>query len=176
VLAREADGTVLVVDYKTDRLAEDEEPEDLVARSYATQRMVYALAALRDGAPRVEVAYALLERPAEPVTAVFTAADVPALADALADLADGILAERWPVAARPHRELCGECPGRAALCSWPETMTLRPAADAYAEGADALDGVDGDADAGVDAGVDAGAPRGDYAGSAGTFAGSGGPS
>ena len=75
--------------------------------------MVYALAALRDGAPRVEVAYALLERPAEPVTAAFTAADVPALADALADLADGILAERWPVAARPHRDLCGECAGRA---------------------------------------------------------------
>ena len=162
VLAREADGTVLVVDYKTDRLAEDEEPEDLVARSYATQRMVYALAALRDGAPRVEVAYALLERPAEPVTAAFTAADVPALADALADLADGILAERWPVTARPHRDLCGECPGRASLCSWPETMTLRAAADAYAEGADALGG--------------AGAPGGDYAESAGTFAGSGGPS
>jgi ATP-dependent helicase/nuclease subunit A len=131
VLAREPDGTVLVVDYKTDRLEEDEEPAELVARAYATQRMVYALAALRDGAERVEVAYALLELPDQPVSAVFTQADAPALAGALLDLAEGVLAERWPVAERPHRELCGECPGRATLCSWPEELTLRPAAAVY---------------------------------------------
>ena len=146
VLAREADGGVLVVDYKTDRLDEDEEPEALVARSYATQRMVYALAALQDGAERVEVAYALLERPEQPVAATFTQADAPALAGALLDLAEGVLAERWPVASEPHRELCGECPGRATLCSWPEAATLRPAAEVYEED------------------------------SAGTLAGSGGPS
>jgi hypothetical protein len=29
------------------------------------------------------------------------------------------------VAEHPHRELCGDCPGRRALCSWPESMTLR---------------------------------------------------
>jgi hypothetical protein len=134
---------VLVVDYKTDRLAEDEAPAALVERSYTTQRMVYALAALQDGAPGVEVAYALLERPAEPVTATFTQADVPALVDALRDLAGGVLAERWPVAERPHRELCGECPGRAALCSWPERTTLRPAEEAYAESAGTLAGSGG---------------------------------
>jgi len=131
VLAGEPDGTVLVVDYKTDRLDEGEQPEALIERAYATQRMVYALAALNDGAERVEVAYALLERPGEPVAATFTQADAPALAGALLDLAAGVLAERWPVAGRPHRELCGECPGRATLCSWPEAMTLRPAAEAY---------------------------------------------
>jgi ATP-dependent exoDNAse (exonuclease V) beta subunit len=143
VLAREPDGTVLVVDYKTDRLDEDEEPEALIDRAYATQRMVYALAALNDGAERVEVAYALLERPAEPVRATFTQADVPALADALLDLAAGVLGERWPVAERPHRELCGECPGRAALCSWPEAMTLRPGAEAYDGSAGTLAGSGG---------------------------------
>jgi hypothetical protein len=143
VLAREADGTVLVVDYKTDRLAEGESPAELVERAYTTQRMVYALAALQDGAPGVEVAYALLERPAEPVCATYTQADVPALADALLGLAAGVLAERWPVAERPHRELCGECPGRATLCSWPERTTLRPAADAYAESAGTLAGSGG---------------------------------
>ncbi len=131
VLAREPDGTVLVVDYKTDRLDEDDEPEDLIARAYATQRMVYALAALNDGAQRVEVAYALLERPDRPVSATFTQDEAPALADVLLDLAAGVLAERWPVAAQPHRELCGECPGRASLCSWPEERTLRPAAELY---------------------------------------------
>ena len=131
VLAREADGAALIVDYKTDRLG-DEEPAALVERDYRTQRMVYALAALQDGAPRAEVAYCLLERPGEPVTATFTQADVPALADALLRLAAGVLEERWPVAAEPHRELCGDCPGRAALCSWPESMTLRTVAEAYA--------------------------------------------
>jgi ATP-dependent helicase/nuclease subunit A len=131
VLAREPDGTVLVVDYKTDRLEEDEEPEQLIARAYATQRVVYALAALQDGAERVEVAYALLERPDHPVSATFTQADAPALAGALLDLAAGVLAERWPVAEQPHRELCGECPGRATLCSWPEELTLRPATEVY---------------------------------------------
>jgi hypothetical protein len=25
----------------------------------------------------------------------------------------------------PHRDLCGDCPGRAAMCSWGEEMTLR---------------------------------------------------
>ena len=48
----------------------------MVERDYATQRIVYALAALRDGAPRAEVAYCFLERPGEPVTRAFTAADI----------------------------------------------------------------------------------------------------
>ena len=143
VVAREADGTVLVVDYKTDRLDEDDTPEALVERAYTIQRKVYALAALQEGAPRVEVAYALTERPAEPVSATFGQDDAPALADALHGLAAGVLAEAWPVAERPHRELCGECPGRATLCSWPETVTLRPPEEAYAESAGTLAGSGG---------------------------------
>ena len=144
VLARERDGTFLIVDYKTDRLGE-EEPAALVERAYTTQRMVYALAALHAGAPRVEVAYSLLERPGEPVAATFEPSDAPALADALLGLAAGVLAERWPVADRPHRELCGDCPGRHALCSWPEAMTLRPAAIAYEDSAGSLAGSGGPA-------------------------------
>ena len=76
MLARASDGTVLVVDYKSDRLGEAE-PAEVVERDYATQRIVYALAALRNGAPSVEVAYAFLERPDAPVSATFTARDVP---------------------------------------------------------------------------------------------------
>jgi hypothetical protein len=144
VLARERDGTVLIVDYKTDRLGE-ETPGALVERSYTTQRMVYALAALRGDATRVEVAYALLERPAEPVAASFGEADAPALADALLDLAAGVLAEEWPVAEHPHRELCGDCPGRRSLCSWPEEMTLRPVEAAYEDSAGSLAGSGGPA-------------------------------
>ncbi|HEY7075645.1 MAG TPA: UvrD-helicase domain-containing protein [Solirubrobacteraceae bacterium] len=125
VIAREPDGAALVLDYKSDRL-EGADPEELVERDYATQRLVYALAALRDGAPRVEVAHCLLERPAEPVTRTYTAADAPELTARLSAFARGLLAHEFPVAAVPHRELCGDCPGRRALCSWGEDATLRP--------------------------------------------------
>jgi ATP-dependent helicase/nuclease subunit A len=129
VLAAEPGGGALVVDYKSDRL-EGKAPEALVERDYGTQRLVYALAALRGGAPWVDVAHCLLERPAEPVVRRFTAADAPELADRVAALAGGLLGHERPVAARPHRELCGDCPGRARLCSWPESMTLRDPASA----------------------------------------------
>ncbi len=124
VAAVEPDGGVLIVDYKSDRL-EGAEPADMVERGYATQRLVYALAALRDGAPRAEVAYCFLERPGEPVTRAFVGAEEQALAERLAGLAGGVLEGRYPVAETPHRDLCGDCPGRAALCSWSEEMTLR---------------------------------------------------
>ena len=123
-VALEDEGGALIVDYKSDRL-EGAEPGEVVERDYATQRIVYALAALRDGAPRVEVAYCFLERPAEPVTLAFSAADEPALAERLAGLARGVLEARYEVTETPHRDLCGDCPGRTALCSWGEEMTLR---------------------------------------------------
>ncbi len=126
VLAHEADGAALVIDYKSHQLAAGDDPREIVERDYASQQLVYALAALRDGAPRVEVAHCFLERPDEPVTATFTAADAPDLAGRLSDLATGILEHRYPVTRTPHRELCGECPGRAALCSHPESRTLTP--------------------------------------------------
>jgi len=88
---------------------------------------VYALAALRDGAPRAEVAYCFLERPGDPVIRAYGPADAPALTEELAGLAQDLLAGRYPVAANPHRELCGDCPGRSELCSWPEELTLRTA-------------------------------------------------
>jgi ATP-dependent helicase/nuclease subunit A len=125
-VAVERDGGVLIVDYKSDRL-EEATPAELVERDYATQQIVYALAALRDGAPRAEVAYCFLERPAEPVGEAFTAADAPALAERLQRLARGLLDARYEVTDTPHRELCQDCPGRAAMCSWPEEVTLAPA-------------------------------------------------
>jgi RecB family exonuclease len=126
VLATHPDGRALVVDYKTDRLDPQDTPRDLIGRDYATQRLIYALAALRAGAPSVEVAHCLLEAPGDPVSVTFTADQTPDLVARLADLAKGVLNHQHPVTRTPHRELCGDCPGRAALCSWPETMTLRP--------------------------------------------------
>ena len=121
--AIEPDGGVLIVDYKSGY--EGAEPAEVVERDFATQRIVYALAALRDGAPRAEVAYCFLERPGEPVTRAFTVSDISSLEEQLGALAQGMIAGEYPVAAEPHRELCGDCPGRAALCSWGEDMTLR---------------------------------------------------
>jgi ATP-dependent exoDNAse (exonuclease V) beta subunit len=121
--AVEPDGGILIVDYKSGY--EGAEPAEVVEREFATQRIVYALAALRDGAPRAEVAYCFLERPSEPVTRAFTPADISALEEQLGALARGMIAGEYPVAEVPHRELCGDCPGRAALCSWGEDMTLR---------------------------------------------------
>ena len=91
VVATEADGSVLVVDYKTNPL-EGTDPEALTEADYALQRLVYALAALRDGAPRVEVAHCYLERPAEPATRTYGQADAQTLADELARRAGGLLA------------------------------------------------------------------------------------
>jgi ATP-dependent helicase/nuclease subunit A len=125
VVALERDGGVLIVDYKSDRL-EATTAADLVDRDYATQRLVYALAALRDGAPRAEVAYCFLEQPGDPVTATFTQEDAPALAERLHALAAGVLEARYEPTDTPHRDLCADCPGRAALCSYPEERTLAP--------------------------------------------------
>jgi hypothetical protein len=125
VLARERGGAQLVVDYKTDAVDPGTDLAAYVQERYGVQRRVYALAALRGGAERVEIAYAFLERPQEPVAERFEAADADRLeAELLAD-ASPMLAGEYPVAADPHRELCATCPGRRALCSYPEELTLR---------------------------------------------------
>jgi len=121
--AVEADGGALILDYKTDRL-DGADPETVVAAGYGVQRRLYALAALRAGAPHVEVAHLFLERPGEPAVARYAAADVARLEAELAAEAAGVLAGEFPVAAHPHRELCATCPGRGGLCSWPEERVL----------------------------------------------------
>ena len=74
VCARAADGTLLVADLKTTALA-GREPEAVVEREYALQRAIYALAALRSGAPAAEIAFCFLERPGSPVTRRYAAGD-----------------------------------------------------------------------------------------------------
>ena len=111
ILAEEADGSALVVDYKSDRLEPGADLEAYVEDGYAVQRRLYALAALRAGAPRVEVVYALLDRPAEPVRSTYTAEDVPTLERDLLDLAAGSARRRLPrqpdAAPRAVRDLPG---------------------------------------------------------------------
>jgi ATP-dependent helicase/nuclease subunit A len=125
VHALEADRT-LVVDYKSNRLG-DQTPAEVTEADYSTQRLVYALAALREGAETVEVAYVFLERADEPVTATYTAADAPALEAQLLELASGVTEGRFVPTDEPHRGLCADCPGRESLCVWGPERTLSEA-------------------------------------------------
>jgi ATP-dependent exoDNAse (exonuclease V) beta subunit len=122
VVAREGDRT-LVVDYKSDRL-DGTDPAELVEREYATQRLIYALAALRAGAREVEVVHVFLERAEAPVSAVFT--DAAALEARLEQLTGSML---YVPSDEPCRRLCAGCPGEGGLCSWPLELTRREAID-----------------------------------------------
>ena len=83
VIAQDRPGHLLVLDYKSDRLA-GADPDAVVAERYLAQRTIYALAALKLGAPEVEVVHLFLEASDEPVSAEFTVAEIPALeADSL---------------------------------------------------------------------------------------------
>ena len=104
VWAREQDGTVLVVDWKTGAGGD----------SYALQRAVYALAALRSGAEAVDLAWCHLESGAVE-GGRFGSGDVPALeVEVRAALAavDGL-----PVAAVTEPAwVCVGCPGLRVAC------------------------------------------------------------
>jgi len=128
VIAREPGGRTLVVDYKTDRL-DGADPQALADGSYSTQRLVYALAALRAGATEVEVVHTFLELPQRPAVATFTRDQAPALEAQLTALAGGVLAREFKVTDAPHRGVCDGCPAEGGLCSWPLEMTRREAAD-----------------------------------------------
>jgi len=128
VIARERPGQALVVDYKTDRL-DGAEPAAIVADRYGTQRLVYALAALRDGAREVEVVHVFLERPESPAVYRVSDADAPRLQAELGKAVGGLLAGSYRVTEAPHRGVCSGCPAEGGLCSWPLEMTRREAAD-----------------------------------------------
>jgi hypothetical protein len=124
VLAGEAGGGLLVVDYKTDRVEPGEDLAVRTAAAYELQRRVYGLAALQTGAPSVEIAFCFLRRPEEVVAVRYDPADAARLEAEVAAAAEPLRSGRFEVAARPHRGLCATCPGRARLCSWEEVVTL----------------------------------------------------
>ena len=124
LLAVETDGSRLVLDYKSDRVAPGADLERLVEREYAIQRLIYALAVLRDGAPAVEIVHWFLERE-QWVTARYGAGERVVLEQALAERIASARGHGFAVSPEPHRGLCLTCPGRVGLCSWDEAQTLR---------------------------------------------------
>jgi hypothetical protein len=117
VLHRDA-RRALVVDYKTNSLAEAEaEPEEIVESDYRLQRLVYALACFRAGADEVEVVYHFLERPDAVVSATFTPAEVPALESELSAAIDRIQANDFRPT--PDEFVCSDCPALDLVCAGP---------------------------------------------------------
>lgn len=125
LIACDPDGTTLIVDYKSDRLQGGDDLERLVLRDYAFQRLIYALAAIEDGARRVEVAHWFLERPDRWVSARYTDGEADLLRERLRQELAALRVKGFAVTDEPHRELCLTCPGRGGLCSWGETHTMR---------------------------------------------------
>ena len=119
---------MLVVDYKSDRL-DGADPAAVVESGYATQRLVYALAALHAGAESVDVVHTFLEAPDRPVATHYETADQGRLEDELRALAAGVLERRFAVTDTPQRSVCAGCPAEGGLCSWPLAMTRRDATD-----------------------------------------------
>jgi ATP-dependent helicase/nuclease subunit A len=117
----------LVVDYKTNAL-EGEAPDEIVARSYRLQRLVYALACFRAGDEEVEVAYQFLERPDEPVLTTFRRDQVPELeAELSAAIARIRAGEFRPT---PSEFACAGCPALDVVCAGPRLPFVAVAPEA----------------------------------------------
>ncbi|MGH2995677.1 MAG: UvrD-helicase domain-containing protein, partial [Gaiellaceae bacterium] len=110
------DGHALVLDYKTNALAEGT-PEEVVEADYRLQRLVYALACFRAGAEEVEVVYHFLERPDAIVTTRFGREDVPALEAELSEAIARIQAGDFRPT--PSEFACGGCPALDRVCAGP---------------------------------------------------------
>jgi ATP-dependent helicase/nuclease subunit A len=112
----------LVVDYKSNAL-DGARPADVVDQEYSLQRLVYALACLRDGAEGVEVAYQFLEQPEEVVSVTFEAADLPRLEGALSEAIGRIQAGHFQPT--PSAFACADCPALDVVCAGPRLPIRR---------------------------------------------------
>jgi ATP-dependent helicase/nuclease subunit A len=85
--------------------------------------------------------HCFLERAGEVVSKTYEASDIERLEAEVAGLATGILAGDFAPTSEPHRDLCATCPGRPALCSHDETVTLRARPDPPSPGGSPHEGV-----------------------------------
>jgi ATP-dependent helicase/nuclease subunit A len=121
VLWREEE-RALVLDYKSNVL-DAAEPADVVEAEYRIQRLVYALACLRDGASEVEVVYQFLERPEAEVSTTFTSDDVPRLEEELSEAIARIRAGEFRPT--PGELACQDCPALDLVCAGPRLPVSR---------------------------------------------------
>jgi ATP-dependent exoDNAse (exonuclease V) beta subunit len=121
VLSRDG-GQALVVDYKSNAL-DGAEPAEIVEAEYRLQRLVYALACLRDGAEEVEVVYQFLERPDVLVSATFSAGDLDSLEAALSEAIGRIRAGEFRPT--PGELACSGCPVLDVVCAGPRLPVAR---------------------------------------------------
>jgi ATP-dependent helicase/nuclease subunit A len=106
----------VVVDYKSNAL-DGTAPREIVEAEYRIQRLVYALACLRDGATEVEVVYQFLERPEDIVSTTFTTTDLPVLERELTIAIERIRASDFRP--RPSELACADCPALDLVCAGP---------------------------------------------------------
>jgi RecB family exonuclease len=106
----------LVVDYKTNSLAQTE-PAEIVEHDYHLQRLVYALACFRGGAEEVEVVYQFLERPDDLVTQCYKVGEAPELERELSAAITRIQAGEFRPT--PDEFVCGDCPALNLVCAGP---------------------------------------------------------
>ncbi|MFL5920437.1 MAG: UvrD-helicase domain-containing protein, partial [Gaiellaceae bacterium] len=107
----------VVLDYKTNSLAEGE-PDEIVAKEYRLQQLVYALACFRAGAEEVEVVYHFLERPDAVVTSRYQLPDVPGLEAELSEAIARIQANDFRPT--PDEFVCADCPALDLVCAGPK--------------------------------------------------------
>ncbi|HSS56881.1 MAG TPA: UvrD-helicase domain-containing protein [Solirubrobacteraceae bacterium] len=112
---RDAAGALLVADIKTTALGA-REPEAVAETDYALQRAIYALAALRTGAPEAEVAFCFLERPEDDVVRRYTQSDAGWLAGEVAAAIGRLRSSRFAARAGAH---CASCPALDRICPAP---------------------------------------------------------
>ncbi|HEX2044569.1 MAG TPA: UvrD-helicase domain-containing protein [Gaiellaceae bacterium] len=110
------DGRALVLDYKTNSLAEGR-PGEIVEADYRLQRLVYALACLRSGVEEVEVVYHFLERRDAVVSATFRRGDGPSLEAELSAAIARIRAGDFRPT--PSEFICAGCPALDRVCAGP---------------------------------------------------------
>jgi ATP-dependent exoDNAse (exonuclease V) beta subunit len=117
-----SNGRALVVDYKTNVL-DEATPEEIADGEYRLQRLVYALACLRDGADEVEVVYQFLERPDETVSRMYSRAELARLegelSAAIARIQEGVFVPT------PGEFVCSGCPVLDVVCAGPRLRQHR---------------------------------------------------
>ena len=105
-----------MADLKTTALA-GREPEAVVESEYALQRAIYALAALRSGAPSAEIAFCFLERPGGAGHAAATPPPTPRRSQPRCGRRSaGCARPRFTARAGDH---CATCPALDRLCPAP---------------------------------------------------------